>query len=315
MTVLWVVLIVLGALLLILYIGSLIAAYVALRRNDYVQNNLERALDVSAYKHYKKEILEARDWLLAQNPEEVTTFSYDNLRLVGDFLPTADARGTLLLFHGWRGGTVADFGVSLKYYLSIGLNVLLVHERAQGKSAGRFMTFGIKERHDVHTWVTWHNERFGAETPVIIGGLSMGAATVLMSCGEPFPKNVKGIIADCGYTSPHDIISAVGRSIHMPTALLVPLVGLHARTFAGFRLREYSTLDAMKKMELPILFIHGEADLFVPCEMTKRNYEVCASKDKTMLLVPDAGHGQSYPKQPERYRAAVNEFVDRVLAR
>ena len=92
------------------------------------------------------------------------------------------------------------------------------------------------------------------------------------------------------------------------------MVDLHARLLVGIRLKEYSTIDAMRQTNLPVLFIHGESDDFVPCEMTRRNYEACASKDKTLLLVPEAGHGQSYPKQPERYRAAVRAFVDRALA-
>ena len=314
MTALWIVLIALGAVLLIFYIGTLIATLAAFGRNDIVENDLEHALELSSYKSFKKEILAGRDWVLAHHPEEVVTHSFDGLRLVGDFLPVENARGTLLLFHGWRGGTVADFGVSLSYYSGLGLNILLVHERAQGKSEGRFMTFGIKERHDVHTWVTWHNDRFGTDVPVLIGGLSMGATTVLMACGEPFPENVRGVIADCGFTTPHDIISAVGRSMHLPSRLLVPMVDLHARLLVGIRLKEYSTIDAMRQTNLPVLFIHGESDGFVPCEMTRRNYEACASKDKTLLLVPEAGHGQSYPKQPERYRAAVKAFVDRALA-
>lgn len=309
-----IILIALGAFLLLLYIGSLIAAYAAFSRNDFVQNNLEKALEISAYKYLKEDILAARDWALQQKTEEVVIYSYDGLRLVGDYLPTENARGTILLFHGWRGGTVADFGVTLQYYTGLGLNVLLVHQRAQGKSSGRFITFGIKERRDVHSWVQWHNERFGADKPVWIAGLSMGATTVLMACGEPFPENMRGVLADCGFTAPNDIISAVSRSMHVPPPLLVPLIGIHSRVFAGFGLKEYSTIDAMKQTTLPILFAHGESDAFVPCEMTKRNYAACASRDKTLLLVAEAGHGQCYPKQPERYRAAVRDFIERTIA-
>lgn len=309
------VLILLGAVLLLLYLGSLVAAYLAFRRNDIVQNDLDRAVDGSAYHYLKDGILAARDWAEKQPQEEVSVTSYDGLRLVGDYIPTENARGTILLFHGWRGGTISDFGVFLEFYQSLGLNILLAHQRAQGKSEGRFITFGVKERHDVHSWVKWHNDRFGAESPVWIAGLSMGATTVLMACGEPFPENVRGVLADCGFTAPDDIITAVGKSMHLPASLLIPAVDLHARVFAGFSLREYSTLDAMKQTALPILFVHGEADTFVPCEMTKQAYEACASRDKTLLLVREAGHGQSYPMQPARYREAVREFVERTTVK
>lgn len=89
---------------------------------------------------------------------------------------------------------------------------------------------------------------------------------------------------------------------------------MFTRLFAGFSLKEYSTLDAMRVMTRPIFLAHGEADTFVPCEMSRRAYEACQSADKTLFTVPDAGHGHSYLKQPERYRAAVVAFLERALA-
>ena len=313
MNALYILLIVLGALAVLYLIASAIALYVACHRNDAVQGNLELALGKSAYREYKKQILAARDWLNAQETQEVCVTSYDGLKLVGTYLPHENARGTLLLFHGWRGGPIADFGCSLQLYYGLGLNILLVHERAQGKSEGRFMTFGIRERHDVHKWVRWHTERFGKDAPVVIGGLSMGATTVLMSCGEPFEGNVRGIIADCGFTDPKEILTAVAHSVHLPAWLFVPSVGLMTRFIAGFRLNEYSTLTAMQKMTLPVIFVHGEADSFVPCEMSKQNFEACQSADKTLLLIPGAKHGQSYPVAPERCTEAISRFVDRTI--
>ncbi len=198
-------------------------------------------------------------------------------------------------------------------YYSLGLNLLLVHQRAQGKSEGKYMTFGVRERRDVHTWVKWHTERFGKDVPILLAGISMGASTVLMACGEPFEGNVRAAFVDCGFTNPKAIFTAVAREIHLPAFLFVPAVGLWCRCFAGFRAAEYSTLDAVKKMTLPVLFAHGEADTFVPCEMTKQNYEACASADKTLLLVPGAKHGQSFPVAPERYTAEIKGLLDRTL--
>ena len=176
------------------------------------------------------------------------------------------------------------------------------------------MTFGIRERHDVHAWTKWHAARFGQELPIVLAGLSMGATTVLMSCGEPFAENVRGVIADCGFTTPQDIITSVVRSMHLPAKLIVPLIGMQTKLFAGFGLREYSTVEAMRRMTLPIFFAHGEADTFVPCRMSVEAYEACRSKDKTLLLVPNATHGKSFPRAPEKYRACLNELFDRALS-
>lgn len=300
------------AVLLLLAVSVGILIY-ACSRNDKVQRDLEAALSRSSFRAHKTAILAARDWLDAQRPTEVTAQSADGLRLVGEYIPCENARATLLLFHGWRSAPVVDFGCAAPFYQSLGLNLLLVHQRAQGKSEGKHMTFGIREREDVHRWVAWHNERFGSELPLILGGLSMGAATVLMACGEAFPENVKGVIADCGFTSPYEIIKKVMHDAHVPAALFLPVLGALTRCFAGFGLKEYSTLDAMRRTTLPIFFAHGEKDTFVPCEATKAAYAACASADKTLLLVPEAGHGQSYLEETERYQQGICAFVDRVL--
>jgi len=311
-TVLLVLLIVLGALALLFLIAVFVLWQIAVRRNDATEKHFETVLGSPFYRDYKQEILAARVWLQAQDTEEITVTSFDGLRLTATYLPCENARGTLLLFHGWRGGPVADFGYSLQLYHSLGLNLLLVHQRAQGKSEGRFMTFGVRERRDVHTWVKWHAERFGG-APMVLGGISMGASTVLMACGEPFEGDVRAVFADCGFTAPKDIFTAVARRLRLPVFLFVPAVSLLSRLFAGFRAAEYSTLTAMKTTALPILFAHGEADRLVPCEMTKRNYEACASADKTLLLVPGAKHGQSFPVARERYLAQIKGLLDRAL--
>ena len=306
-------LIVLGLLLLAFLIACAMLAHFACGRNDAMESRFEQMLDTFVYRDYKSDILAARDWLLTQQTEEVCVTSFDGLKLVGIFLPCENARGTLLCFHGWRGGPIADFGYSARLYHELGLNVLLVHHRAQGKSEGKHMTFGVRERKDVHTWVRWHTERFGRDVPILLAGISMGASTVLMACGEPFDGNVRGVFADCGYTSPGEICDIVARAIRLPPRIFVPVVGLFIRITAGFWLNEYSTLTAVRKMDLPVLFAHGEADNFVPCEMTKRNYEACASADKTLLLVPGAKHGQSFPVAPERYTEAIKGLLERTI--
>ena len=313
--VLIIVLIVLGLLILGFLIVCAVMAHFACGRNDTMENHCEQVLDTFVYRDYKEQILAARDWLQTQNTEAVSVVSRDGLKLAGLFLPCENARGTLLCFHGWRGGPIADFGYSVRLYRELGLNVLLVHQRAQGKSEGKHMTFGVLERRDVHTWVRWHTERFGRDLPILLAGISMGATTVLMACGEPFDGNVRGAVADCGFTSPKEICMSVSRSIHLPPKLFVPVVGLFVRMTAGFGLNDYSTLTAMEKATMPVLFVHGEADAFVPCEMTKRNYAACASADKTLLLIPDAKHGQSMPVAPERYTEAVRAFLDRTVGK
>lgn len=297
---------------LLLFGGSFAAMCFACLHARWLTKNVDRAIQHSSLRHYEKELTEGFRWLAAQPAETVSVTSYDGLKLVGRYLPCENARGTLLLFHGWRSLPEIDFGCALPFYKSLRLNLLLVYERAHGASDGRFITFGVRERRDVHTWAEWHNRRFGADTPLLLGGLSMGATTVLMSCGEPFPPNVRGIIADCGFTSPYEIMAKIARENHIPR-LILPFVSLQTRLFAGFGLKEYSTLTALKHCRLPLLLIHGEGDAFVPCDMSKTAYAASAAEDKTLLTVPNAGHGQSYLLEGERYRETVTRFVDRAL--
>lgn len=301
-----------GLVLLLLFGGSFAAMCFACLHARWLTSNADRAIQHSSLRRYAKELSAGFQWIAAQPSETVTIKAFDGVRLVGRYLPCDKARGTLLLFHGWRSLPEIDFGCALPFYQSLGLNLLLVNERAHGASGGRFITFGIRERRDVHRWVEWHNARFGAETPVLLGGLSMGAATVLMSCGEPFPANVRGVVADCGFTSPQDILSKIAREHHIPQWFL-PFVSLQTRLFAGFGLKEYSTLTALGSCRLPLLLIHGEADAFVPCEMSRRAFAASAAEDKTLMTVPNAGHGQSYLLEGDRYRRTVADFVARVL--
>ena len=312
MSAFWIVLICLGAVLALLFLLSFTLMCVACLHAQWLVRNVDRAIRHSALRKYEKEMNAGRKWLAEQPQEEVWVTAYDGVRLFGRYIPHENARGTALLFHGWRSIGDIDFSCALEFYASLGLNLLLVDQRAHGRSRGRFTTYGIRERHDVHSWVAWHNERFG-KTPLLTAGLSMGAATVLMACGEPFPENVRGVIADCGFTSPYDIIGKVLRDNHLPAKLLLPLIDLQTTLFAGFSLREYSTLDAMKRTTLPILLVHGEADAFVPCEMSREAYAACTSADKTLLTVPHAGHGQSYLVDTESYRRTACAFVERVL--
>ncbi len=306
-------LIVFLAALGLFFLMSYLFLLIVCGRNKRFIKDFDKAIQNPVYAPCRELILEGRDWVMAKKPTEVTTTSFDGLKLVGEYIPCENARATVIMFHGWKASPVSDFGAGLPYYQSLGLSVLLVHQRAQGKSEGRYMTFGVRERHDVHSWVQWHQKNHG-NLPIVLVGLSMGAATVMMACGKEFPSCVKGVIADCGFTSPYEIICSVLRTIHIPKQPIISMIGLQTKLFAGFGLKEYSTVEALKNMKLPLLLAHGEADTFVPCHMSQSAYDACASKDKTYLCVPEATHGMSYVVSPEQYKTALQKFIDRCLS-
>lgn len=299
-------------ILVALFALSFVFLRIVCGRNERFIKNFDKAIENPVYAPCKDLILEGKAWIETKHPQEVFTTSFDGLKLVGEYIPTENARATAILFHGWNASPITDFGAGLPYYQSLGLNLLLVHQRAQGKSEGKYMTFGVRERRDVHTWIAWHKEKFG-ELPVLLAGLSMGASTVMMAAGESFDPVVKGVIADCGFTSPYEIIRSVLRTIHLPVQPIISMIGLQTKLFAGFGLKEYSTVEALKQMNLPLLLAHGEADTFVPCHMSQTAYDACASTDKQFLSVPNATHGMSFVVQPQEYQTALRNFVDRCL--
>lgn len=300
--------------LMVLFLGSCFGFFLlACLRIDSLSADLQKTLDRPVYRDCKAEIMAGLEEMSRQPHETVTIRSYDGLQLKAEFYPQPNARGTILMFHGWRGSPESDFGCAMPAYYKKGLNLLLVHQRTQGSSEGRFITFGIRESRDVHSWVDWHGQRFGKEASILITGISMGATTVLMSAGQPYGANVRGLIADCGFTSPKEIISSVVGGKGLPSALIVPVMGFFARIFAGFGFREYSTLDAVKDLKLPVIFAHGKEDKFVPCHMTETAYECCGSEDKTLIIAEKAGHGASYLVDRDNYEKHITDFVNRCL--
>ena len=189
---------------------------------------------------------------------------------------------------------------------------MVVYQRAHRESGGKTITFGVKERFDCLDWIAYANERFSKDTPILLMGLSMGAATVLMAAGLELPANVKGIMADCGFSSPKEILQEVIKQMKFPVRITYFFVRTAARIFGHFDPEEASAIEALKEAKVPVLIIHGDDDRFVPSRMSRENYDACAST-KEILIVPGAGHGLSYCVDAKAYEKAVEDFMDRVM--
>jgi len=240
--------------------------------------------------------------------ERLEIKSHDNLTLVGyyyEFKPDAPIE---ILFHGYRGDGERDLAGGIERCFKIGRSAIIIDQRAHGESEGSIITFGIKERIDCISWVEYVIKKFGSDVKIILTGVSMGAATVMMAAGEALPKNVVSVLADCGYTSPCEIIKKVIKDMHLPAGLLYPFVKLGALIFGKFNLEELSPIEAMKRTSLPVIFIHGDDDDFVPHDMSCRLYESCAARHKKMVTINGAGHGIAYPTNKELYLKSLCDF-------
>ena len=252
------------------------------------------------------------EWLEKHQAQEVCVKSNDNLILQGLFVQNPNAIGTVILAHGYRSTFLLDFSVALPCFYELGFNLLIPNQRAHGKSQGKFITFGVKESDDMVLWIDFHNRQIG-NCPVFLFGISMGASTMLYLTDRDLPSNVRGIVADCGFTSPYAIIHSVFKGVtHLPGKITMFVADIFARLFAGFSLHQKDTRRVLTGSKLPVLMIHGTKDSFVPCKMTEEGFFFC-SEPKQILLIDGAEHGVSFLKDSDRYMKTVKEFINKYI--
>ena len=287
---------------------ALIAVYMVYRRvfrsPQRGQEVVRRIPNGPQYAPYADQMYRMIDWLIARPSEDVSIVSRDGLKLAARLYPAPEGAPVAICFHGYRAPAQRDFCGGARALIESGYRVLLVDERAHGRSEGRALTMGVREKYDCADWAKWAAGRFGADTPITLYGISMGAATVLMAAGLDLPKNVRLIVADCPYTTPKAIIRKVIGDLGMPAGLLYPLVAAAARLFAGFDLSDEGALGAVRRARVPIVLLHGEDDRFVPCEMSR---ELARANEAMVSLYtfPGAAHGMSYMSDPARYLGAL----------
>ena len=304
--------IVLGVVIVLALIVVLIS-YLCFRMAFYSPNRPtvpSDAIDIpegAAYEEFRQDMEKwARD-LRAMPHEEMSITSFDGLTLQGKFYEYAPNAPIELMFHGYRGTAERDLSGGVERCFKLGRSALLVDQRGCSDSEGNVISFGINEHRDCLAWLDFAIQRFGKDVKIILTGISMGASTVLMVSDKALPPNVLGILADCGFSSAKDIIKKVIRQMGLPADVGYPFVKLGAKLFGHFDLEARSAVEAVKNATVPVIFFHGDGDDYVPCEMSRINYEACTSKKK-LVIIPRAGHGLSYPVAPDVYLNALREF-------
>ncbi|WP_187107399.1 alpha/beta hydrolase [Treponema pectinovorum] len=288
-----------------------------LRKDDAFDEKMEIAF-FGGKKNYQ-EHLKSVEFLESLNLPLLEIKSKDNLNLKALLWEAQkNCRGSVILMHGFHSEPVSEFAVIAQMFHKMGFNVLLPYQRAHGISEGKWITFGIKERFDCLQWIEKVNSIYGKSLPVFLGGISMGSSTVTMTCGFDLPENVRGCIADCGFTSPYEIVYwTMTKKRKIPTGiarLLVFSANVQAKIFAGFDFNEYSTYAALKKTDIPFLFITGTDDHTVPHEMSLSNFLILKQKNPEiarLALFEGAHHAVSYLSDERRYESEILNFVNK----
>lgn len=246
-----------------------------------------------------------------ENSEDRWLTSQDGLELHGLYLPREGSHKYAVICHGY--GSIPQYGgrFALKFY-EMGYNVLAPAARAHERSEGRYTGMGWPERRDIVAWVNTLVER-DPQAEIVLFGVSMGGATVMMTAGEAdLSPNVKCVIEDCGYSSVWDEFAGqLDELFGLPTFPVLDAASLVTQVRAGWSFKEASAVEQLKKTALPMLFIHGEDDTFVPYAMLDVVYDACASADKERLSIPGAAHGEASWEDPELYWATVEAFLDK----
>lgn len=258
-------------------------------------------------------IREKKKALHAAAREDAWTVSEDGLKLHAVWIANGLQGKTVICCHGYTSSGMRDFEVVSEYFLRKGFSILFPDARAHGESEGKYMGFGCLDRYDVRCWIMWVTEHCpGAQ--ILLYGHSLGGATVLMTGGLELPPEVKGIAADCPFTSAKDMFTQVLHTMyHLPSFPILPLADLISRKKAGYGLDDCRLDEEVKKIRVPVLLIHGDADTFVPEQMSEQIHKNCPPGTK-LLIVHGAGHAQSIYVDNEAYEAALDELTERAFA-
>lgn len=217
--------------------------------------------------------------------------------------------------HGYRSDGKGEWCYFAKFYLEeMGYNFFFVDHQSHGESEGEYIGFASHEHKDALKWLSYMNDTFGKDIKIFLHGISMGSATVMLMTGSgQLPENVKFTVADCGYTSAMNEFDYKIESLKLPFRAIIPIVSAINHKRAGYDFhKDTDALSAVGRAEIPMLFIHGDKDLFVPTEMVYKLYDACTN-EKELFVVPGADHAKSYHVDPEGYEARVKGMVEKYL--
>ncbi|MCI8590029.1 MAG: alpha/beta hydrolase [Clostridiales bacterium] len=305
-----IVLIILGILVFLLAFSGLTAFLCACFRKDRLFENGFIRTAHPKY-HYVQECIKTHAALQNSPHEDIWITSFDGKKLHGVLFPNHQSNHFIVMMHGYHSCSEYDFGKIARFYERLGYGLLFITQRSHRESEGRLITYGGKEKYDCLSFCQRLVSLYPA-CKIILHGISMGGATVMLAGALDLPKNVKGLIDDCGYSSAFDEIAYVARHrMHLPI-IAVQAANLFSRLLTGVSWHSVSVSQAVGRNQLPKLFIHGEADELVPYEMGLANFKA-ASSEKTFVSVPHAGHAMAHFVDAEKVEKALCTFTRTVF--
>lgn len=272
-----------------------------------IKNEEERVIEETR----KSENELAKEWIKNTVNRKVEVKAKDAITLRGtEYLTNEESNKWAIILHGYHSNPDSVISIGM-HFSERGYNVLIPSMRASNESDGEYIGMGWLDKDDLKCWINLITKQ-NKNAEIVLHGSSMGAATVLMTSGDELPSNVKAIIEDSGYTSVWDIFASEAKvRFNLPTFPILNMFELIANIRAKYDIKEASALEQVKKSNTPILFIHGDADDFVPEAMCEKLYEAAKCK-KEKLIIHNAGHTESKYKELETYYNKIFEFINNI---
>ena len=306
----WIVFIVVCSLaflaILAYFVINLCFYKISLSKKNLARNIIQRTMQENLDK-FKIDL----SWFDKYPSESLYIKSEDGLKLKGNFFKQKDSKNLAIICHGY-GAHWKEMMTYAKYFYDKGFSLLLPEMRAHGESEGKMIGMGWPDRLDIKKWIDKMLE-IDKDFKIVLYGLSMGASTVCMTVGEDLPDNVSCAIVDCGYANAYEQFEFVSHRMKViKPSLVMKIYNNFLKVFFGINLKEYSAENQLKKAKIPMLFIHGDADEFVPYENLEKLYSAHPiSKHKYKHTVVGAGHAMAYPMDEEGYKKQLDIFLDK----
>lgn len=254
------------------------------------------------------------EWIAEQDVEIIDRVNPKGYNLKGYLLMAKEETKNFVVFaHGYRSSHRGDPANFEQYYHELGYNFLTTDHAAAGDSEGDYVGFDYFESDDMLDWIAYLVERFGDDIKIILHGVSMGGATVCQMASR-VPSQVKFIVSDCAYTSAEDEFTKVasGAGVNKLTPFALKVINFLNKRLAGYDLAQTDVRESVINSNVPMIFVHGKVDDFVPVEMGYELYDIC-TVDKDLLIVDEAYHAQSIIYAPDEYKAKINAFIEKYI--
>ena len=306
-----------AGVLAIVGVGETVYFYNRTMKRNNAKTDRTMKMSGTDWSQYMPLMEERNKFVLAQPHQDVYQTSFDDLKLHATYFPSIKSddniKKVVICFHGYTGEGLSNHIAISQYFLNNGYGILLPDARAHGSSEGEYIGFGCLDRKDAMVWIDWVIKECGEDVQIMLYGTSMGGATVLMTSGLELPSQVKGIVSDCAFTSPKEVFTHVLNDMyHLPAFPAIQGADILNKRLAGYGMDECNAKNEVRKAKVPILFIHGSNDTFVPCKMCHEIYDNCQSSKKK-LIIEGAAHAESYYKEMALYEDSLTEFSKEII--